>query len=171
MSYLNDQKIIDTHIHFWDLNKYSYDWINKSSNDQLKKNYLLDNFLEDSKILNLVKVVHVEANINIQNNINETRWLQSIANTNVKGMPNGIIGFIDLTNDCAEEHLELHMQFSNFRGIRQILRYEKEEKNNKLNLLENEKWINNLKLLEKNNLLFDLLIFYHQFKQAGRSDS
>ena len=165
MSYINDQKIIDTHIHFWDLNKYSYDWITKSSNDQLNNNYLLENFLEDSKILNLFKVVHVEANINIQNNINETRWLQSIADNNVKGIPNGIIGFIDLTKDYVEDHLYQHMQFSNFRGIRQILRY---EKNNDFNLLENEKWINNLKLLEKNKLLFDLLIYYHQFKQAAK---
>ena len=163
---VNEQKIIDTHIHLWDLNKYSYDWIANSSNEKLNKNYLLENFLEDSKLLNLDKVVHVEANINIQNNINESRWLQSIADNNIKGIPNAIIGFIDLTNDRAEEEINQHIQFSNFRGIRQILRYDEKEKNNGLNLLENKKLINNLKLLEKNKLSFDLLIYYHQFKQA-----
>ena len=168
MNIVNEQKIIDTHIHLWDLNKYSYDWIINSSNNKLNKNYLLENFLEDSKILNIHKVVHVEANINVQNNINETRWLQSIANNNDKGIPNAIIGFIDLTNEHVEEELNQHMQFSNFRGIRQILRYDEKEQNIGCNLLENEKWINNLKLLEKKELLFDLLIYYHQFKQAAK---
>ena len=35
MNSINEQKIIDTHIHLWDLNKYSYDWITNSSNDKL----------------------------------------------------------------------------------------------------------------------------------------
>ena len=136
MNSFNEQKIIDTHIHLWDLNRYSYDWITNTSNDQLNQNYLLENFLEDSKLLNLQKVVHVEANINVQNNINETKWLQSIADSNVKGIPNAIIGFIDLTNDRAEEELEQHMQYSNFRGIRQILRHEANKTNKESNLLE-----------------------------------
>jgi len=167
MNSVNEQKIIDTHIHLWDLNKYSYDWIANSFNDQLNKNYLLEDFLDDSKLLNLQKVVHVEANINVQNNINETRWLQSIADSNVKSIPNAIIGFVDLTNDLAEEELEQHMQFSNFRGVRQILRYEENETNKESNLLENERWITNLQLIEKHNLSFDLLIHYYQFKQAA----
>ena len=103
MNSINKQKIIDTHIHLWDLNKYSYDWITNSFNKKLNKNYLLENFLEDSKLLNLQKVVHIEANINVQNNINETQWLQSIANSNVKGFPNAIIGFIDLTNKALAQ--------------------------------------------------------------------
>ena len=127
---VNEQKIIDTHIHLWDLNKYSYDWIANSSNKKLNKNYLLENFLEDSKLLNLDKIVHVEANINIQNNINESRWLQSIADNNIKGIPNAIIGFIDLTNDRAEEEINQQIQFSNFRGVRQILRHEENKTNN-----------------------------------------
>ena len=40
MNSINEQKIIDTHIHLWDLNKYSYDWIADSSNDKLKKRYI-----------------------------------------------------------------------------------------------------------------------------------
>jgi len=161
------QKIVDAHIHLWDLKKYPYSWIINSSNDQLNKNYLLKNFLEDSKFLNLDKAVHIEANINIPNNIDETRWLQSIADSNVRGIPNAIVGFVDLTNDHAEEEIEQHMQFSNFRGIRQILRQEVNQMNKKINLLINEKWITNLKLLETNNLSFELLIYYYQFKQAA----
>ena len=167
MNSIHHQKIIDTHIHLWDLQKYSYDWIKSASAEKLKENYVLENFLQDSNSLNVEKAIHVQAEINTNLNIQETKWLQSIADNNTKGIPNAIIGFVDLAQDNVEEELEQHMQFCNFRGIRQILKYENKEENNEPNLLKNEKWNHNLKFLEKKNLSFDLLIFYHQYKQAA----
>jgi len=167
MNSIHHQKIIDTHIHLWDLQKHSYDWIKSASVEKLKENYVLENFLQDSNSLNVEKAVHVQAEINTNLNIQETKWLQSIADNNTKGIPNAIIGFVDLTHDNVEEELEQHMQFLNFRGIRQILKHENKKENNEPNLLKNEKWNHNLKFLEKKNLSFDLLIFYHQYKQAA----
>ena len=164
MHSIHHQKIIDTHIHLWDLQKHSYDWIKSASAEKLKENYVLENFLQDSNSLNVEKAIHVQAEINTNLNIQETKWLQSIADNNTKGIPNAIIGFVDLAQDNVEEELEQHMQFCNFRGIRQILKYENKEENNEPNLLKNKKWNHNLKFLEKKNLSFDLLIFYHQYK-------
>ena len=56
MNSIYQQKIIDTHIHLWDLEKYSYDWIANASNKDLKKNYLLENFIQDSIFLNIKKL-------------------------------------------------------------------------------------------------------------------
>ena len=47
---VNEQKIIDTHIHLWDFNKYSYDWITNSSYDKLKKKLFIRKFFRRFKI-------------------------------------------------------------------------------------------------------------------------
>jgi len=56
MNSIYQQKIIDTHIHLWDLEKYSYDWIANTTNNNMKKNYLLENFIQDSISLNIKKL-------------------------------------------------------------------------------------------------------------------
>ena len=48
------------------------------------ENYLLENFIQDSNSLNIKKTVHVQAEINSNLNIEETKWLQFIADNNSK---------------------------------------------------------------------------------------
>ena len=163
-----EQSIVDTHIHFWDLNKNSYDWIEDSSNINLKKNYLLDDFLLDIGELKVKKAIHIQAEINRSQSLKETRWLQSIADNNKFGFPHCIIGFVDLKNYNAEFELNQHADFGNFRGIRQILKYDSAYNKKEENLLQNDQWINNIKILEKKDLIFDLLINYFQFKEAAK---
>ena len=168
MSKVLVQKIIDTHIHFWDLKKYPYDWITNSTNIFLKKNYLIDNFTSDIGDLNVNKIIHIQAEINRDYSLDETRSLQLLANKNSLGFPNGIIGFVDLKSQHAEYDLDRHLDFPNFRGIRQILKYDIKKKNSDKSLLENNQWISNLKILEKKNLTFDFLINYFQFEEASK---
>ena len=40
------RSFIDTHIHFWDL-KNEYPWIENNSNNDLKQNYLIEDFIDD----------------------------------------------------------------------------------------------------------------------------
>ena len=166
MKTIYEQKILDPHIHLWDLNKFSYDWIKENPNVSLKKNYLLKDFTEDINSLKVNKIVHIQAEINRKFNVEETKWLQFISDNHSKGFPNGIIGYIDLLNDNAERELNQHMVYSNFRGIRQILKYDYKNDNVNLNLLSNDKWVNKLGILSKNNLIFELLINYYQYQDA-----
>ena len=167
MNTIFNQTIIDPHIHLWDLEKNKYDWINNSSNKDHKKSYLLDDFNKDANALNLKKIVHIQAEINRELSLLETQWLQSIADKNRLGFPNAIIGFIDFTEDNSEIKLEQHMQYANFRGVRQILKYNSNNMKHDLDLLNNSKWIKNLNILQKNNLSFDLLINHYQYKDAA----
>ena len=155
------RNFIDTHVHFWDLAN-EYPWIENSNNDNLKQNYLIDNFIDDSKNLPLKKVVHVQAEINAKNKIIETEWLQNLSDNHALGFPNAIVGFVDLLDIQAEKDFEEHKNFKNFRGIRQILK----SKNIQNDLLLNDIWLKNFDLLKKYDLSFDMLIYYSQFKQA-----
>ena len=155
------QKIIDTHFHIWDL-KNNYPWLENMNDYGLNNNYFLNNFLDDAKKLNLSKSVHIQAEIIDQNKIFETEWLQKISNNHNSNFPNAIVGFVDLSSKNFISDIEKHCQYKNFRGIRQILKSTKDDES----FLKNDIWINNLKYLEKYNLSFDLLIFFHQYKSA-----
>ncbi len=155
------QKIIDTHFHIWDL-KNNYPWLENMNDYGLNINYFLNNFLDDAKKLNLSKSVHIQAEIIDQNKIFETEWLQKISNNHNSNFPNAIVGFVDLSSKNFISDIEKHCQYKNFRGIRQILKSTKDDES----FLKNDIWINNLKYLEKYNLSFDLLIFFHQYKSA-----
>lgn len=48
--------------------------------DPIRKSYLLDDFKEDNKNQNVVKSVHLQAEC--EDEIGETKWLQSIADKN-----------------------------------------------------------------------------------------
>ena len=158
---LEHRNFIDTHIHFWDLRN-EYPWIENNSNNDLKQNYLIEDFIDDVKKLPLKKIVHVQAEISKKNKLKETKWLQKISDSHPLKFPNAIIGFVDLKDSDAEKDLEEHMNFQNFRGIRQILK-NKEHDND---LMLNNIWLENFKLINKFNLSFDLLIYYSQYKLA-----
>ena len=75
MKNIFNQKIIDTH-HLWDLSKNKYEWIKALNNKNFINNYLLKNLLNDARPLNLIKSVHIQAEINTQDEIYETEFIQ-----------------------------------------------------------------------------------------------
>jgi predicted TIM-barrel fold metal-dependent hydrolase len=94
---------------------------------------------------------------------------ESKDNFNEKNFPNGIIGFVNFLDTDAEKNLERHVSFSNFRGIRQILNYDKNNKeisHAKIDYLKEDLWLKNFLLLKKYNLSFDLSILLNQTDDA-----
>ena len=81
-----EQKIIDTHHHLWDPTSQKYDWLIKPNNSQLNKKYLIEDLVKDFNSLKIVKSVHVQAEINTDEMIYETKWLQEISDNN-QGFP------------------------------------------------------------------------------------
>ncbi len=159
-----EQKIIDTHHHLWEPATKKYDWLIKSENSQLKKKYLIENLFYDFRDLKIDKSVHVQAEINTNEMVYETQWLQEISNNN-QGFPNAIIGFVDFMDSEVEKNIQQHLNFSNFRGIRQILKFDKNNikaSHTKIDYLNEGIWLKNFSLLEKYNLSFDLLILVSQ---------
>jgi predicted TIM-barrel fold metal-dependent hydrolase len=117
---------VDTHVHFWDLKdpKLRYvwlepDWIHPvlGNIDALKVLlYGADQFVAETRFQNVTKAVHVQAAIGIDDPIEETAWLQAQADRT--GFPHGIVGHCDLAGGEVERTLERHLQYANFRGVR-----------------------------------------------------
>ena len=83
----------------------------------IKRNYLIGDLLEDFEGHDVVKAVHVQADWG-GNQVDETRWLQSIADEH--GLPHGIVARTDLRRPDALAELEDHLRSPNMRGIRML---------------------------------------------------
>jgi predicted TIM-barrel fold metal-dependent hydrolase len=136
----------------------------------LKHDYLLDDLLGEAGDVEVLKLVHVEANHDPADPVEETRWLQSIADREQsRGMPNAIVAAVDLSASNAPALLEAHASFANTRGIRQILNVHE----NKLfdyvgrHFMREPQWREHFALLRRYDLSFDLQLYPSQMEEAA----
>jgi predicted TIM-barrel fold metal-dependent hydrolase len=117
---------VDTHVHYWDLKdpelRYVWlepDWIHPilGNIDALKVLlYSADQYIAETRFHNVIKAVHVQAAIGIDDPVKETAWLQAQADR--VGFPHGIVGHCDLAGADAQKTIERHLEYPNFRGVR-----------------------------------------------------
>lgn len=174
---MQDQ-IVDAHMHLWDLDKIRYPWLTPPlpvgiTGDvrSIAKTYLLDDYLRDaggdSGKVRVAKVVHVEAGAHSGDSLEETRWLQSVADQ--RGFPHALVAHAELNDPSVETLLAEHAGHHNARGIRQILNWHADPKKTYTprNLLEDGQWARGFALLRKYNLSFDLQIYPSQMPAAA----
>tara|TARA_B100000427_G_scaffold328204_1_gene340735 strand:+ start:1202 stop:2086 length:885 start_codon:yes stop_codon:yes gene_type:complete len=165
--------IIDAHHHLWDIDLHDYPWLIKDRKNPLSKNYLTEDFNKDIGDLDVIKSVHIQAEMNHNDPLQETNWLQSISETEKsQGLPNAIVGYADLKSGNLDSTLNEHLKYANFRGIRQILNFS--NSNTELNqyeginanLLKDEKWKEGFSKLNSLNLSFDLQVWPCQLEDS-----
>ncbi|HEX3381342.1 MAG TPA: amidohydrolase family protein [Paraburkholderia sp.] len=169
-------QVVDSHIHLWDLKTHRYPWLENPGVSfvgdarELKHDYLLDDLLGEAGDIEVLKLVHVEANHDPADPVEETRWLQSIADRDAsRGMPNAIVAAVDLSAQNAPALLEAHASFANTRGIRQILNVH----DNKLfdyvgrHYMREPQWRERFALLRRYGLSFDLQLYPSQMEEAA----
>ncbi|QCP53929.1 amidohydrolase [Trinickia violacea] len=170
-------RVVDSHVHFWDLSAHHYPWLANPGKSfvgdarDLKHDYLPTDLIEDAADIELLKVVHVEANYDPANPVGETRWLQSLADTRRGGrdFPNAIVAAADLSQSNAQAVLEGHMAYANTRGIRQILNRHSDSLYNYVqqDYLQDGVWRRNFGLLARYGLSFDLQLYPSQMADAA----
>ena len=176
---MNNIPIVDAHHHLWDLNNEhtKYSWLMVKEGEAffgdyaaIRKSYLLEDYIKDSQNQNLIKSVHVQAEHDDDKPINETAWLQSLADNHSSKLPNAIVAFADFSKDNIVEILDGHQEYKNTRGIRQILSFNKEEpkySHASEDFMKNTTWVENFKNIRNRNLSFDIQIYKHQMKDAA----
>ena len=171
--------IVDAHHHLWDLNNEhtKYSWLMVTEGEAffgdyaaIRKSYLLEDYIKDAQNQNLIKSVHVQAEHDDDKPVNETAWLQSLADNHSSKLPNAIVAFADFSKDNIVEILDGHQEYKNTRGIRQILSFNKEEpkySHASEDFMKNTTWVENFKNIRNRNLSFDIQIYKHQMKDAA----
>ena len=124
---MDNIKIVDAHHHLWDLNNTDtkYSWLMVTEGEAffgdyaaIRKSYLIEDYLEDAKNQNIIKSVHVQAEHDDDKPVNETAWLQNLADTHSSKLPTAIVAFADFSKNNVSEILDAHQEYKNIRGIR-----------------------------------------------------
>ena len=123
---MSELELVETHVHLWDLShpKLSYDWLGPDAAfprvgpdfDALKRDYLADDFIAETRATNVTKAVHVQAALGTADPVDETEWLQ--AESDRTGFPHAAVVYADLGLPSARAELERHLRYRLTRGVR-----------------------------------------------------
>lgn len=147
-----DIPFVDTHFHLHDMTnpELRYTWLERDAVHPLlgpiysikPPRYDIEDYIAEIRFANVPKAIHVQAALGTPDPVNETRWLQSLADK--FGYPHGIVAECHLAEANAEEVLERHLQYANVRGIRDF---------GPGDYLVNPQWQAGFKLLGKHGLV------------------
>ncbi len=164
--------IIDTHHHIW--RRADVPWladppIPRMFGDYfgLRRDYPVEEFLQDVTPQGITKSVHVTANWGLDRAVEETQWLQSVADAH--GFPHGIVAQVDLADANVETALKVHKQYPNFRGVRQMLYWDGDPVRQSVprpDYCNGEEFRRGFALLEKYDLTFELQVYARQASYA-----
>lgn len=165
-------KIIDAHHHIW--RQADLPWLLGPSQprifgeyDAIKRDYPIEEFLQDVAGSNVEKSVYVQANWAPNWAADEAAWVQQTADRT--GWPHAIVGYCDMTQRDARADLDRLAQYPLMRGIRQQFHW---HQNPQYRFARNADVVRdavvkrNVALLAEHDWVFDLQVFAHQMDAA-----
>lgn len=179
MSKKSNLKMVDAHIHWWDLDNNYYPWLmdeqpevgGLSGFDAIAHTYLQSHYHEDADGYDVEGYVHIQAEWDPRDPLGESQWLQKLVDDDeLGGKRLAIVGFANLAADNVESLLEGHAALANVRGIRHMLNHIADNPSlcwADQDYLANDKWVENYGLLKKYDLDFDLMCFSNHFERAA----
>lgn len=141
-------KIVDTHVHLFDLKEFRYPWLNDFP--KLKKNFLLADYFETIKNFNLSSVIFIEANVQKSQAKKEIFYLTNICKKSK--IPMGIICYADIFSNNFKNSINEIVKNPFIKGIRYVLHTDNISRKTCLK----EEFINNIKYLGKKGLIFEI---------------
>ena len=139
-------KVIDTHMHSWDLQKVRYSWLDGDTSI-LAQNYYPSGIEAQLEAANVSAAVMVQA----ANNIEDTEFMFDCAEQYPWII--GVVGWVDLLNpETAKKQLEAHLQNKYFKGIRHLIHDEPDH-----NWLLQPAVIKSLGILADHGVPFDIV--------------
>lgn len=150
-------EIIDTHQHLWDTSNLSYPWLDDF--DALGKCYLIQDYRRACEGINVIRSVHVEADVAPQHVVEEVKWLAQIMQSD--GMIGAIVAAAPLEDSNVEEILK---QLSKYEGVVAIRRMAWHHPDDQF--YRSPGLIKGVQLLEKFDLSFDLCANHQQLPAA-----
>jgi predicted TIM-barrel fold metal-dependent hydrolase len=126
----------------------------------IRRDYPVEEFINDVRSQGVTKSVHVTAMWGPSRALDETRWLQSVADK--QGFPHGIVCNADLTGVDVESELKAQKQFPNLRGVRQMLYWDTDSVRQgapRPDLCNSPDFRRGFSLLDKLGLHFELQVY------------
>jgi len=144
---------IDSHQHFWKYDPLRDDWIDDSM-EAIRRDFYPEELVRHLEEHHMDGCVAVQADQSEE----ETVFLLDLAEQN--DCIKGVVGWVDLCADGAEERLAYFAQNPYFKGVRHIVQSEKED------FVLGDDFQNGISKLAPLHLTYDLLIFPHQIQNT-----
>ncbi|MBV9556342.1 MAG: amidohydrolase family protein [Pseudolabrys sp.] len=164
--------VIDTHHHIW--RRKDVVWLKDPPIPRmfgdyfgLRRDYPVEEWMNDIVPEGVTKSVHVTAMWGPGKEVEETRWLQSIADKH--GFPHGIVCNVNLSDPNIEAQLKEQKTFPGVKGARQMLYWDSHplrQPANRPDLCNTPDFRRGFALLEKYDLHFELQVFAAQAPYA-----
>lgn len=143
-------RIIDSHIHFWHPDRFSYPWL--AGVEKLNRPFLRPDFAADAEGVEIAGIVFVEADRLPEQGLEEARWVASLENA-----PDAIVAFAPLEQgDAVRPHLEQLAQMVKVAGVRRLIQDEG------LGFATQPRFVEGVRLLANYDLSFDICIRHFQ---------
>jgi predicted TIM-barrel fold metal-dependent hydrolase len=150
-------KIVDTHQHLWDLDLFRYAWLDALP--PLNRSFRMPDYLAAAKGLNVVKSVHLEADVDEAYMLDETRHLLALADQ--PGNPlEGIVACGRPDSEAFGFYLEKIAGHPKLKGIRRVLHTQPDE------VGQGVTFINTVATLSDYGLSFDICVLARQLPIA-----
>lgn len=146
------ERVIDTHVHFWNYNKKRDVWMNDMK--VLQQDYLPGTLASTLRRNGVEGCVAVQAS---QEEL-ETYFLVELSKT--YNIIKGVVGWIDLQKDDIEQRLEEFSQYPEIKGWRHVVQIEPDD------FLLRENFQRGIKGLVPYGYTYDILISHKQLKPA-----
>src|SRR5450830_1893617 len=164
--------VIDTHHHIWlrkDVAWLADPPIPRMFGDYfgLRRDYPDEEWMNDIVPQGVTKSVHVTAMWGSGRELDETRWLQSVADKH--GFPHGIVCNAILADPGIGAALKVQKQFPNLRGVRQMLYWDANpvrQAASRPDYCNDADFRCGFSLLEKHDLHFELQVYAGQASYA-----
>lgn len=141
------KRVIDTHIHVWDIERIEYSWL-KNDTSILNKTYRIEQLNFEIDKANVTEGVLVQA----ANNSEDTDMMLAVADKT--DWITGVVGWLPLTNPAATKKAldEKYLKNKYFKGCRHLIHNEPDAK-----WLLQDNLIESLKLVAEHNLTYDVV--------------
>jgi predicted TIM-barrel fold metal-dependent hydrolase len=150
-------QIVDTHQHLWDLELFRYSWLD--SHPTLNRSFRMPDYLAATKGLNVVKSVHLEADVDEPYMLDETRHLLALADRPDNPLE-GIVACGRPEHNDFKSYLDKIAGHSRLKGIRRVLHTQPDD------IGQRPTFIQNLAALSDYELSFDICVLARQLPIA-----
>jgi L-fuconolactonase len=147
------QKIIDSHVHFWNPSHLRYQWLDKLP--PLNRPFLPEDLPKQGQNWQVDRLVFVQADCLAEQGLREVAWISSLAANDATIA--GIVAFAPLElGDKVQASLEALQSYPLVKGIRRLIQSEA------LGFSTAPDFVNAVRLLPQFDYSFDICIKSHQ---------
>lgn len=150
-------QIIDTHQHLWDVDLFRYSWLD--SVPQLNRSFQMPDYLAATTGLEIVKSVHIEADVDESYMLDETRQLLALADRPDNPME-GVVACGRPEKEDFSKYLDKIAGRSKLKGIRRVLHTQPDD------VGKGSNFIKNVAALHEYDLSFDICVLARQLPIA-----